>query len=335
MNEAGLSNQIVGPSSAYFLAGDERANTGFGLMAIHSLFVREHNRVADQYVGRHSDADPEDAYQFARRWTAALIQSVTYGEFIPAILGNDAIGPYRGYDPDTDPTQSAEFVTFGLRFGHSMLSPVLRIIDNSGTPLEDVPHEKALLNIGVILRHGVGPVLKGFASQAMQEVDVLVIEAMRSIHFPGSPPIDLIALDLQRARDHGVPGYNRCRLCFGLDPKEKFADVTPNTQIQQKLECTYPSVGSIDPLIGGLAEAHVPGSAFGPLLRSIMIEQFVRMRAGDRFWYENDPAFNAADLAELRQTRLADIIRRNTAIENIQDEVFRINDHGAGRSLPT
>ena len=45
----------------------------------------------------------------------------------------------------------------------------------------------------------------------MQEVDGAVIEDMRSIRFPGSPPLDLIAVDLQRARDHGIPSYNECR----------------------------------------------------------------------------------------------------------------------------
>ncbi|MEI5098493.1 peroxidase family protein [Streptomyces sp. PmtG] len=81
--------------------------------------------------------------------------------------------------------------------------------DNDGQVLQSVPHEQALLNIGIVNKYGIGPVLRGFASQVMQEVDVSVIEAMRSIRFPGAPPLDLVAVDIQRARDR--PGIRRRR----------------------------------------------------------------------------------------------------------------------------
>jgi hypothetical protein len=324
MNTAGLDNQIVGPSPAFFMAGDERANTGFGLMAIHTLFVREHNRLAAVIAAQRPAASPEEVYQLARKRVGATLQAITYEEFIPAVLGRGAVGPYTGYDPDADATMGAEFATFGFRFGHSMLSPRLLVVGDDDQVLESVRHSDALLNIGVIQRHGAGPVLKGFASQIMQEVDVSVIEDMRSIHFPGSPPLDLVAFDLQRARDHGIPGYNRCRRAFGLEPLRTFAEITPDPVVRERLAETYACVDDIDPLVGGLAEPHTTGSAFGPLLRAVMIEQFTRMRAGDRFWYQNDPAFTPAEADAVQRTRLSDLIRRNTSIGNIQDDVFHL-----------
>jgi len=322
LNTAGLNNQIVGPSPAFFLAGDERANTGVGLMAIHTLLVREHNRLAAHIAGERPAASFEEVYQLARKWVGAILQAITYEEFIPAVLGPAAVGPYAGYDPDADATMSAEFATFGFRFGHSMLSPDLLVVGNDDQVLESVRHGNALLNIGVIQRHGVGPILKGFASQVMQEVDVSVIEDMRSIRFPGSPPLDLVAVDLQRARDHGIPGYNQCRRSFGLKPFRTFAEVTPDPVVREKLASTYSSVDDIDPLIGGLAEPHTTDSTFGPLLRAVMIEQFTRMRAGDRLWYQNDPAFTTAEVDAIQRTRLSDLIKRNTPISNIQDDAF-------------
>lgn len=321
-NTAGLNNQIVGPSPAFLLAGDERANTGFGLMAIHTLFVREHNRLAAVIAGRRPAAPAEEVYQLARKWVGAILQSITYEEFLPAVLGPGAIGPYAGYDPDADATMSAEFATFGFRFGHSMLSPDLLVVGDDDQVLESVRHGNALLNIGVIQRHGAGPILKGFASQVMQEVDTSVIEDMRSIRFPGSPPLDLVAVDLQRARDHGIPGYNQCRRSFGLKPFRTFAQLTTDPVVRDRLAATYPSADDIDPLIGGLAEPHTPGSTFGPLLRAVMIDQFSRMRAGDRFWYQNDPAFTTAEVNTIRGTRLSDVIKRNTSITTIQDDAF-------------
>jgi hypothetical protein len=158
----------------------------------------------------------------------------------------------------------------------------------------------------------------------MQETDTGVIEAMRSIQFPGAPPLDLVALDLQRARDHGIPDYNRCRECYGLAPRATFADITSDVALQQKLAETFGSVDDIDPLIGGLAEAHVGGATFGELLSAVLREQFVRLRDGDRFWYEADQAFTPADVEELRSTRLSDVIKRNTTISTIQDDVFHL-----------
>ncbi|MFG2298274.1 peroxidase family protein [Streptomyces sp. NPDC048603] len=324
LNTAGLFNQTVGPAAGFFLAGDERANTGYGLMSIHTLFVREHNRLAALIAAERPTAGAEQVHQHARKWVGALIGSITFQEFVPAILGPKAIGPYAGYDPRVDPTMSAEFATFGFRFGHSMLSPVLLVVGNDGQVLQAVPHEQALLNIGIVNRHGIGPVLKGFASQIMQEIDVSVIEAMRSIRFPGAPPLDLVAVDIQRARDHGIPDYNQCRTAYGLPPVRTFAELTPDPAVQAKLTAAYGDVRLLDPLIGGLAEPHVPGTAFGPLFTAVITEQLTRTRAGDRLWFENDPAFTAAEVAAIKRTKMSDVIKRNTQITNIQDDVFHL-----------
>ncbi|MFE7077804.1 peroxidase family protein [Streptomyces sp. NPDC057620] len=324
LNAAGLFNQTVGPAAGFFLAGDERANTGYGLMSIHTLFVREHNRLAALIAAERPTASAEEVFQHARKWVGALIGSITFQEFVPAILGPDAIGAYDGYDPHTDATMSAEFATFGFRFGHSMLSPDLIIVDNDGQVLQSVPHEQALLNIGIVNKYGVGPVLKGFASQIMQEIDVSVIEAMRSIRFPGAPPLDLVAVDIQRARDHGIADYNQCRTAYGLPPLRTFGDVTPDPVVQAKLAAAYGELRFLDPLIGGLAEPHVPGTAFGPLLTAVIIEQLTRTRAGDRLWFENDPALTAGEVAEIKSTRMSDVIKRNTQITHLQDDVFHL-----------
>jgi hypothetical protein len=52
------------------------------------------------------------------------------------------------------------------------------------------------------------------------------------------------------------------------------------------------------------------------------LEQFSRLRDGDRFWYERDPAFTAAEIDDLRNTRLSDVIRRNAGVTTLQANVF-------------
>ncbi|PFJ42599.1 hypothetical protein COL01_27285 [Bacillus thuringiensis] len=84
----------------------------------------------------------------------------------------------------------------------------------------------------------------------------------------------------------------------------------------------YGDVNQIDPLIGGLAEDHLPNCSLGPLLTKIIVEQFERLRKGDRFWYENDSTLSTKDIAYLKDTTLAKIICRNTNIPNIQKMSF-------------
>ena len=82
----------------------------------------------------------------------------------------------------------------------------------------------------------------------------------------------------------------------------------------------YGSVNSIDLLTGGLAEDHVIGGSVGPTLSRIIADQFERLRDGDRFWYQR--VFSGSKLVLIEQTKLSDIIRRNTTITKLQDNVF-------------
>jgi hypothetical protein len=324
LNTCQLLNDQVGSAPQYFLAGDIRANAGFGLMSLQTLFMREHNRLAAKIAAADPTVTDEQIYQRARKLVGALVQVITYEEFLPAMLGHDGLGKYGGYDPAVNAMVSNEFATAGFRFGHSFLSPELILVHADGH-VDRFPHREALFNISVVHDNGIEPVLRGFASHIQEEGDARVIDDIRDIVPPGAPPLDLVAVDIQRARDHGIPDYGQIRRCFGLRPVHQFSDITSDHALQRKLKEVYKKVSSIDLLIGGLAEDHAPGAALGPVFCAVMKEQFTRLRTGDRFWYENDPAL-APDLEGLRKTRLADVIRRNTGISDVQDDVF----HSAG-----
>ena len=56
-----------------------------GLMSVHTLLVREHNRIA-AFFGKRTQWNPERIYQEARKIVGAILQYITYNEFLPLIL---------------------------------------------------------------------------------------------------------------------------------------------------------------------------------------------------------------------------------------------------------
>lgn len=327
-NEAGLPNAgITGTpeeQAGLFLAGDVRANENSALAAMHTLWAREHNRIADQLAYENPELTDEQLYQQAREIVIAEIQVITYRDFLPAILGENAIAEYDGYDSSVDPTIANEFSTAAYRFGHTMLSDTLLRLDSDGNEI-DAGHlelKDAFFDSQHILDHGIDSLLRGVASQAANEIDNQVIDGVRNFLFgpPGAGGFDLASLNIQRGRDHGLADYNQTRIDLGLDPVTDFADITSDTELQDRLRTLYGSVDNIDLWVGGLAEDHVDGASIGETFQTIIADQFTRLRDGDRFWYEN--VLDGDELEEVESTTLADVIQRNTDIYGLQDDVF-------------
>ncbi|MGI9474079.1 MAG: peroxidase family protein, partial [Rubripirellula sp.] len=319
--------------SGFFLAGDVRANEQHGLTAMHTLFVREHNRIADQIAAGDPSLNDEEVFQQARELVIAEIQAITFNEYLPALLGRGSVSDYQGYDPTVDPSISNLFATAAFRYGHTSLSSELLRLDDEGNEIEagNIALRDAFFNPTDVLELGIDPLLKGLASNISQEIDTQLVDDVRNFLFgpPGAGGFDLAALNIQRGRDHGLPDYNSVREQLGLAPAESFADVTSDPDLQAKLEQVYGTVDDIDVWVGALAEDHVAGGSVGELTRTVLLEQFTSLRDGDRFWYEN--VLEGRELREVQRTRLSDIIERNTDLTSIQSNAFIVPEAGAER----
>ena len=307
-----------------FAAGDARANENIELTSIQTLFVREHNRVAAELAAANPNLTDGELYQRARAIVVGEIQAITYNEWLPTLLGPDALAPYAGYDDTVNPQLANEFSTAAFRFGHSLLADDIQFLNNSGTEVRSgVSLSAAFFNPATIRDVGVDPILKYLASDPSSEIDTKVVDSVRNFLFgpPGSGGLDLASLNIERGRDHGLADYNSAREAYGLPRVTTFAMITSNAETQAKLQELYGSVDKIDLWVGGLAEDHLPGSSVGPTLKAIITEQFERLRDGDRFWYQN--TFTGAQLRELDNTTLADVIARNSTSTNLQENVFR------------
>ena len=332
------------PESSLFAAGDVRANENLELTALQTLFMRNHNRIAGQLQQDHPGWSDEQLYQEARKLNIAEYQSIVFNEWIPAVLGPNALPKYTGYNPNVDASIANEFSTVAFRFGHSLLSSNIERSNNDGTDIVDVNSggssiplyedffDPNLLNptgaVDPLTGHSssdIGPILKGDADGDSQAMDLLAINDVRNLLFGngGLGGDDLMARDVQRGRDNGIPNYNTLRVAMGLPTVTSFAQITSNVAVQKELAQAYPSgVNTIDAFEGGLAEDHVRGSDVGPLFQAIMVNQFTRLRNGDRFFYLNEQFTREENNFFTQDNTLAKVIESNTSVTNLQSDVF-------------
>ena len=336
-NESGLPNfRFRGPD--FFLAGDERANENIGLTSLHTLFVREHNRLAKQIAMSNPSLSGEEIYQMARRIVSAHIQAITYNEFLPVLLGPDALPPYSHYDDSALSGVANVFSSAAYRVGHTLLDPKIRLVDAKGNEIEALELKDAFFKPKKVTDVGIEPILRGFTAHPHQQVDVRIIDDVRNFLFVDDQPtgtprlrgFDLASLNIHRGRDHGLPSYNDMREALGLERKESFSDITEDQEVQRRLREAYgtkedgtDNTDNMDIWVAGLAEDRHGKSMLGEFFHTIVTRQFRVLRDGDRFWYQR--SLSPDELREIEGTKLAHIIRRNTDVgSEISDNVFII-----------
>ncbi|HRH93715.1 MAG TPA: peroxidase family protein [Candidatus Peribacteria bacterium] len=322
-------------SASFFLAGDVRSNEQPSLTVMHTLFVREHNRLADEIAASNPGMNDEEIYQRARRIVGAEIQEITYSEWIPALFGPNALPAYAGYDPNVDASVENAFANAGFRIGHTMVSQVLQRLNEDGSviPQGNLSLQQSFFNPTAVTQAGIDPILRGISATTMQKIDSHMINDLCNFLFgpPGSGGLDLASLNIQRGRDHGLPSYNQARRDYGLTPRTSFNEITSDADVAQRLSTVYGGdIEKVDMWVGGISEDHVAGGSVGELFRAVILDQFRHGRDGDRLWYQR--SLDTDELADVEGLTLADVIRRNTGIGWIQDDVFFAADR-SGRTF--
>jgi hypothetical protein len=316
-NTEGLTNRGGDARADLFLAGDVRANENLALTVMHTLWMREHNYWADALKATNPELTGDQLFYMARAIVTYEMQKVIYDEFLPALLGEDAIAPYAGYNPDVDPRMENVVSACAFRVGHTMVSPAL-FLDYGNKTLETIALENAFfVPSEVENRGGIDAFLRGLINSIGQEVDPFVVPAMRNHLFTN---FDLVAINIQRARDHGIPDFNTIRQSLGFDKLDSFEDFS----FGQELASVYSNTDQIDCWIGMNSEPRIDGLMVGETQRAVMARNFANIRDGDPNFYKNvgDPEL----LALIESTTLADVIRRNSdqlgSLDDVRDDVF-------------
>jgi len=156
--------------------------------------------------------------------------------------------------------------------------------------------------------------------------------------------IDLAAINIQRGRDMGVPGYNHFREYCGLQRAKYFEDLTGvfSNKTLLRMSQLYKHVDDIDLWTAGIAEYPIQDGLVGPTFACLIARQFVNLRRGDRFWYENagypeheGAQFTIEQLDEIRKSTSARLVCDNSDdIETIQASPMLVADPYTNPRVP-
>jgi len=320
------------------IAGDVRALEMPGLASMHTMFVREHNRLCDVIKTAEPNWNDETIYQNARRILIAEYQSITFGGYLPAVFGNN-IGSLElkksgsKYKSKTNPGMTNEFATASYRFGHSMIQGLIKLYytDNSGY-LDEYFLSENYFNTDTY-RTYMENILMGLITQPAQRMDKEITSETTNLLFPepgSSFGTDLAARNIQRGRDHGLPGFC-CYYKLYDDPKHDCNQGWNRRYhgISEKnwdlLQTIYDHPNDIDLFTGALAQDAHNGALSGKVFLEMKKNQFERTKDGDRFFFTHkDQAggFTKEAREILINRTLGGVICDNTGISAVPSDVF-------------
>ncbi|CAG9135347.1 unnamed protein product [Plutella xylostella] len=321
---------VQGDAATCFSTGDSRSNQNPWLSSLHALWVREHNRVARTLASLNPGWGADKLYHEARRVVVAELQHVTYKHWVPAVLGKQFDDLYTtydiGYNSETDPTITNSFATAAFHFISSLMDKDITLMDGQNQVTETHRLMNYFFNPELVAKKGsLEQILRGMVSEKSQGLDFNYDDDMRH-HWLGG--LDALAIDVQRGRDHGLPGYIQYRTLCGLPSASSFqqlSDVIPE-ELVEKLSQVYADPHVIDLVVGAMAERPLQGALLGPTFTCLIKEQLWRTRIGDRYFYSHPDeagSFSKKQLVEVRRSSLARLLCDNAGFSRVQRDVFQ------------
>ena len=330
------------PGSCFF-AGDRRVNENVGMAGLQGLFLRHHNKIASGLENLNPSWSDEKLFQEARRIIIAQIQVITYREFLPVLLGEKTItdfglslvdsGYTEDYDENINPGIGNTFSAAAYRL-HTLVQARFQLWNPFVGKLDAVNVSFTNNSPSILFKkQGFTQLLNGMSIQELWAFDRFFTNEVSHKLFrdPGTTNLglDLVSINIQRGRDHGIPRYTQFQSFCGLPQVNSWNDLSVfmTTDTIKSLMSVYESVNDIDLYAGGSAERTMEGSAIGPTFACLISEQFKRLKIADRFWFENQKdnpyPFTPEQLSEIRKTSLAGVLcESGIDIEVMQDLVM-------------
>ncbi|XP_050340330.1 chorion peroxidase [Bactrocera neohumeralis] len=332
-----------------FESGDDRANENLLLTSMHLLWARHHNFLARGLQSVNPHWDDETVFQESRKILSAKMAHITYNEFLPILVGEklakkkgllpstDDLDAPDTYDKNVDPSIANCFAGAAFRFAHTLLPGVLNATSDNSVPESIELHTMLFNPFSLWSEHGIDRALLTASNTAVLRVNRFFSYEVTQKIFEGRPEedmkplcgLDLVSLNIQRGRDHGLPAYPVFRKHCNLpstDTWEEMANAIDANTLQS-IRKIYSSPHDVDVYTGALSEPPLDDAIFGPLLTCLVSDQFMRLKRGDSHWYERKMGpqrFTKAQLRQIYNVTLSKIICQNAdAVEQVRKYVMK------------
>ncbi|XP_025198974.1 peroxidase-like isoform X2 [Melanaphis sacchari] len=323
-----------------FEGGDPRINQHFGITSYSVVFTRFHNVVADKLQKINPQWSDEVLYQETRKFLGALNQLIVYRDYLPILLGESFI-ERTGlklnhhvrtiYNPSIMPQLSIEFAGGAFRVPHNTVASVYNYIDKNYTTINSSKlNEWMWIPDPLVEGKNLDDIVRGMTVTPGRyytpSYNYLISNFMFHHQFFGDQ--DLLAVDIQRGRDVGLPPYTKMREWCNLPKICSFEELSNflSSDDVETLKELYASVHDIDLLVGALLEPPIDGGTVGPTAQCIIADVFYRIRYGDRYFFDvsnQAGSYSSAQLKTLRHLDLGHVFCATTDMEEVPANIFK------------
>ncbi|XP_040576438.1 peroxidasin homolog pxn-2 [Lepeophtheirus salmonis] len=300
--------------------GDIRGDSHLAFTMLNVVFLRFHNKLAKNIYRLNPNWNDEKIYQESRKIVGAIVQHITFTEFVPKVLGKGSKLhlPYRQgykdyYKPNVDGSASIEFASAGFRL-HSFISSWYNLVDKNYR-LKSKLHLRNIFRTPMQLLNNTvyDDIMRGMANQPLREFNNIYTPEMTEWMLRKKNNdfgFDIVAITVQRGRDHLLKGYTAYREKCGFGRAKSWRDLTNLIpyDLVKRMSNVYRNIEDIDLDIGIVMETPIPGTQVGPTTKCLIEDQLMRSRDGDKFFYTRPGQFNSRQLNAIQSSCLTDVL---------------------------
>jgi prostaglandin-endoperoxide synthase 2 len=289
-----------------FALGLPRGNVYYGTALMSTLFLREHNRLAQELAEENhwdEECDNDKIFETARSVLIVKLLKIVVNEYI------NHITPFK-FRVECLPGVGVKktwfrpnwmSIEFDLLYRWHALVPDEIMVGGEKWAIRDL-----LWNTDVLIRTGLGPLVEEASTQRCMEIGL-----RNTAHLL----LDVEKRAIQYGRDVNLAGYNDYRAACRYPRVSSFADISSEPDIQERLAACYGSADDVDLVVGLYAEDIDPGGVLGDLMGTMVgvdafSQAFTNPLIDQRIFSEQ--TFTPVGMKEINDTnRLADIVKEN------------------------
>ncbi len=288
-----------------FAMGIPRGNVHYGFVMIGTMFLREHNRLADAIADEHPDWEDERIFQTARDALIVCLLKIVVEDYI------NHITPFC-FDLFVVPGMGASerwyrqnwmSVEFDLLYRWHTLVPTRVTVGGEEREMADI-----LWNNEIVTSHPLGALFDEASRQPSTEIGL----------FNTAPfLLEVESTTIEIGRAVALASYNDYRQACSYPRMRSFADVSADRQVQTALAERYRTVDDVELYVGLFAEDVRPDAALPTLMGTMVGVDAFSQALTNPLLAEGvfgEQTFSRAGLAAIEATHgLADIVHRNLA----------------------